>query len=357
MSHYRSKILRNLDYTKQVLTLWKTTIPYIKPFYAIKSCPDKELLNFCNNENIGFDYASKKELELVKDYENVETIFANPTKSIEDIKYSKELGHNVYVIDSIEELIKIQKIDENAEYVIRILSNELFSSIKFNSKFGISIIEFKQILEYLYTHNLSLKGISYHVGSKCTNMKAHSNTINDIINNYLPLCMEYNLMPKLIDIGGGFENTLQLLQLNEELNPLLKTLENNNIELIAEPGRLFSSGIYDVYVKIIALREKVINDMNILFITVNDSVYHTFQGKIYDGQTYEPVPLYNNINNENIRCVILGQTCDSLDVICDNIMMPYPELDDMLLFKNMGAYSLASSNGEFNGFSSGLIQN
>jgi len=40
--------------------------------------------------------------------------------------------------------------------------------------------------------------------------------------------------------------------------------------------------------------------------------------------------------------MVFGQTCDSLDLICENVMLPYPTIGDQLLFKNCGAYSLAS---------------
>lgn len=324
--------------------------------YAIKSCPDKELIKLCYDSHIGFDYASKSELNMIKHYNRVDAIFANPVKSIEDVKHSYINGHHTYVVDSMEEIIKINSIDVNAEYVIRIVSNELFSSIKFNSKFGINLEEFKSLLAYIKLHNLRFKGLSYHVGSKCVNMKAHYNTISDIIEKYLPICLEYECCPELIDIGGGFGNETQIIELHKELSPLLRLIENYNIRLIAEPGRLFSLGIYEVYVHITGIRERYINGIKTLFITVNDSVYHTFQGKIFDGQTYEPVPLYNHHSNENVRCIIFGQTCDSLDVICENVILPYPKIGDLILFKNMGSYSLASSNGKFNGFFSAKIR-
>lgn len=164
ISSYSSKIVKNLDYTKQILTLWKSAVPYIQPFYAIKSCPDKELLQLCSEENIGFDYTSKGELEMITKITHPEnTIFANPTKSVDDIMYSIQENHHTYVVDSIEELIKIREIDSDAEFVIRILSNEMFSSIKFNSKFGVAIDEFTILLDYLYQHDCKLKGISYHL--------------------------------------------------------------------------------------------------------------------------------------------------------------------------------------------------
>ncbi len=96
--------------------------------------------------------------------------------------------------------------------------------------------------------------------------------------------------------------------------------------------------------------EKHIDNILTLFITINDSVYHSFQGKIFDHQVFEPKALYSSDSDELVRCVIFGQTCDSIDIIVEDIMLPYPKLNDILLFQHMGAYSLASAEGRFNGF-------
>ncbi len=353
--NYRSVAKLNYTYVENIISNWFETLPYIKPYYAVKSFPKQEFISFLSNyKNIGFDCASKYEIECVKKANITNTvIFANPTKSKTDIKYSAENNIHIYVIDSIEEIQKIENIDNNAKYIVRIISDELYSAIKFNKKFGACYDEVIEIIQFMSKNKINLYGFSYHVGSKCSNMKAHTNTLHIIIDTYLQLCYEKKLYPQVIDIGGGFENENQLLELHKEITNdeknILQTLENMNIELIAEPGRLFSQGALDIYTKIIAIREKNVDHMKTLYITINDSVYHSFQGKIYDGQTYEPVPLYET-SNELVRCIIFGQTCDSLDIIAENVILPYPKLDDILLFTNIGSYSLASAEGRFNGF-------
>ena len=348
---YSSIAKRNIKYVKNISFLWKQTLPQIAPYYAIKACPDEELLDFiASNKDFGFDYASKNELKMIERYEPQNTIFANPTKSILDIQYSADAGHHNYVVDSIEEIVKINSIDKDAQYFIRIQSNELFSAIKFNNKFGVTLNEFETMIEFLYNMNLPFKGISYHVGSKCTDMKAHNSTLTDIVEMYMPVLIKYGMHPSIIDIGGGFENVYQLLTLRQEIDSFLSYFEANNIQLIAEPGRLFCSGYIDVVTNIIAIREKTTPEGTVYYITVNDSVYHTFQGKIFDGQQFTPTPLFNN--DERAKCIIFGQTCDSLDIICDGIILPKPTIGDKLLFSDMGAYSIASCTGTFNGFTS-----
>jgi ornithine decarboxylase len=365
---YRSVAKLNYDYTEKIIQSWMKTLPYIQPFYAVKSFPNKDFLKFLSNyAGVGYDCASKKEIQsVISGISGISgisitppIIFANPTKSIKDIQYATYTGVHLYVVDSIEEIQKIQTIDTKARYVIRILSDELYSAIKFNKKFGASYEEVQNIIDYISLQNLHLEGFSYHVGSKCSNMKAHIQTINIILAQYLPYCNDKHIYPTIIDIGGGFESEQQLIELDEQLTDpeenILQNIQNRNLRLIAEPGRLFSQGVLEIYTKIIAIREKVVDNIRTLYITINDSVYHSFQGKIYDGQTYEPIPFYESEGKEFVRCVIFGQTCDSIDMIVENSILPYPKLGDTLLFTNMGSYSLASATGNFNGFACAQI--
>jgi len=344
---YRSIGRLNLNYTKNILEQWFNHLPYIKPYYAIKSFPNKELVNLLSQYNLGFDCASMNEIKLVKDLSK-DIIYANPTKSEIDIIYAKNNSIKKIVIDSIEEIKKIQNLDYSPEYVLRIVSDESYSSIRFNRKFGASLDESKEIISFLKENNLNLTGFSYHVGSKCSNMKAHLNTINNILENLYPYCLEQKLLPSIIDIGGGFENEYQIIELNENLKEILPTLKNLQLSLIAEPGRLFSQGALEIETEIIAIREKIVDKIPTLYLTINDSVYHSFQGKMFDGQTFDPIAQYSS--DELIRCIIFGNTCDSLDLINENCLLPRPKVGDKLLFKNMGAYSLASAEGNFNGF-------
>lgn len=351
-SQYRSIAKMNFDYTERIIKSWNKHIPYIKPYYAVKSFPNKTFIDFLSNyrDRIGFDCASKHEIGLVKQVSYLsDIIYANPTKSMEDIQYASDNNIHTYVVDCLEEIKKINHIDTYAQYIIRVRSEELYSVMQFNRKFGAYRPEVFKMMDYIKEKQLLLKGFSYHVGSKCSNMKAHYNTIRMIDEQYL----DYgDAKPYLIDIGGGFENETQLYELHNELSNLniLEKFARKNIILVAEPGRLFSQGTVEIYAKIISLRETHIDNVLTLFITINDSVYHSFQGKLFDYQVFNPIPLYISERDELVKCVIYGQTCDSIDVIVENIMLPYPKLNDVFMFKNMGAYSFASAEGKFNGF-------
>ncbi len=369
MLNYRSVAKLCLCNVEQSIKNWYRNVPYIRPYYAVKSFPNKSLMELLHNYNFGFDCASRREIEMAKTFTH-DIIYGNPTKSVDDIIFAKNNNVTEYVVDSVEEVRKIENIDHGANYIVRVLANEDSSVIKFNKKFGAALCDAEKIMNYIAKQNLNFMGYSYHVGSKCKSMDAHRYTISNILYKYKPMSDFYGLPTKLIDIGGGFEKTAQLHELHGELynNGLLEEMERSGIGLVAEPGRIISSKALNIFTKVIAVRKKEEQGRDVYYITINDSVYHSFQGRIFDYQTFEPIPLYSDctsiIDGGGImcggdaysKCVIFGQTCDSLDVICDCVYLPVPKLGDVILFRDVGAYSLASATGTFNGFEAAIIE-
>lgn len=49
---------------KRKISNWKATLPWIKPFYAIKSNPIRNLLRDLKNDGANLDCASKAEIQL-----------------------------------------------------------------------------------------------------------------------------------------------------------------------------------------------------------------------------------------------------------------------------------------------------
>ncbi len=53
--------------------------------------------------------------------------------------------------------------------------------------------------------------------------------------------------------------------------------------------------------------------------------------------------------DEKFPSVLAGPTCDSIDVIAENLMLPALKAGDLIVGRNMGAYTWASAS-EFNFF-------
>ena len=79
---------------------------------------------------------------------------------------------------------------------------------------------------------------------------------------------------------------------------------------------------------------------------LDDGLYGSFSGVIFDHWEYE---LESFKDGELYPATIAGPSCDSLDVLFRERMMPKLGLGDVLLTANCGAYTSASAT-VFNGF-------
>ena len=84
---------------------------------------------------------------------------------------------------------------------------------------------------------------------------------------------------------------------------------------------------------------------------VNDGVYHTFSGVIFDHCQY---PFKSFKRGPTQICSVFGPTCDALDTISLAEQLPDLDLDELIYAPNIGAYSAASST-HFNGFSPATV--
>lgn len=110
-------------------------------FYAIKSNPIEPLLNDMTNYETGFDCASKGEIKTVLKLGTSpdRIVLSNSIKKEEDIGYAAKKGVRLTTADTIDELIKIQKIDPTMEILWRISIKEENSgnlATIFSNKFG-----------------------------------------------------------------------------------------------------------------------------------------------------------------------------------------------------------------------------
>ena len=152
---------------------------------------------------------------------------------------------------------------------------------------------------------------------------------------------------KLLDIGGGFpahyDDTVRPFRSSPRRStPSWTGSFPQPIEILAEPGRFLVASAATSVAKIIG---KAVRDGKLCYY-INDGVYHTFSGVIFDHCQY---PLKSFKKGPTQICSVFGPTCDALDTISLAEQLPDLELGDCVYAENIGAYSAASSTS-FNGF-------
>ena len=332
---------------------WITLLPNIKPFYAVKCNPNIEILKTLSDLGVNFDCASEEEMKIIMNITNNSSriIYANPCKIPSHIRYACNNNINLMTFDSEEELYKIKLYNPYSKLLLRLAVDDSNSLCKFNEKFGCIMEEVKDLLIISKKLDLNIIGFSFHVGSGCSSADSFYKAIKDC-RDAVDIAQNLNINITIIDIGGGFpgiDTDITFESITNKVNEGIKTFfkDDDNIKFIAEPGRYFAQKTHTLYINIINKKKKIINNENIIIYYVNDSVYNSFNCILFDHCKPVIIPLHNK-SNILYKSKIYGATCDSMDLICKEIMLPELIVGDICYVENFGAYTIAAAS-EFNG--------
>ena len=344
---------------------WILCFPNIKPYYAVKCNPNPVLLHVLSWLGTYFDCASENEMKTILDLTNDpnKIIFANPCKMTSQIKYARANDVDMMTFDCEEELYKIKLYHPYANLILRLSVDDSKSLCKFNCKFGCKLENVEYLINLIKLLKLKLIGFSFHVGSGCKSVDSYYTAIKTCRDAY-DIALKYDMNITIIDIGGGFpgihnEDGINIEEISEKINEAQQTffqkeLEAETIQFIAEPGRYFVEKSHTLVLNVIGKKretitnEDAIDSENIIYY-LNDGIYGSFNCIIFDHKI--PVILPFNERNEKkmFKSKIFGPTCDSIDLISNETMLPELTIGEWVYVENFGAYTTAPSSS-FNGF-------
>ena len=131
-----------------------------------------------------------------------------------------------------------------------------------------------------------VEGLSFHVGSQTTNFENYVQALH-LAAGVFREAADRGFQLKLLDIGGGFpapyDSQVQPFKvLAKRINAELDRLFPKNIEILAEPGRFLVATAGTAVAKVIG---KARRDGKRCYY-LDDGVYHTFSGIIFDHCQY-----------------------------------------------------------------------
>jgi ornithine decarboxylase len=345
------------DVIRQNYAAFQKHLPKVQAYYAVKANAEQAIVRTLYRAGASFDVASLPEFMLV--YENIKLlapkeqqdfiwdkiIYANPTKPKETLQALDQYKPLV-TYDNAAELQKIKKYAPHAGLVLRLRVPNTGSMVELSSKFGCDPGEAVDLVVAAFQAGLVVEGLSFHVGSQCTNFLNFVQAL-EMAAAVLREAKSRGHEIKILDIGGGFpapynRHVKPFSALARKINAEINRLFPKEIEILAEPGRFLVATAATAVARIIG---KAVRDGKPCYY-IDDSVYHTFSGIIFDHCQYHLKAIKRG---KTEVCAVFGQTCDALDTISLSEELPELEIEDLVYSENIGAYSSASATW-FNGF-------
>jgi len=340
------------------LAEFKRWLPNVQPYYAVKANAHPEIVKTLYHAGASFDVASLPEFlnvhENIKDLPDKarqdfiwdKIIYANPIKAIETLQALDQYKPLV-TYDNVEEIRKVKKYAPHAGMVLRLKVPNTGAMVELSSKFGANPGDAVNLIEATEKAGLTVEGLSFHVGSQTTNFQNYVQALNMAADIFKEARMRGYKKMKQLDIGGGFPapydaNVKPLRELAKILKTEIKRLFPKDVAVLAEPGRFLVATACTLVAAVIGKADR--DGKRCYYI--NDGVYHTYSGVIFDHCKY-PIKAFKKGPTQ--ISAVFGPTCDALDTISLTEELPDLNLGDLVYSENIGAYSHASST-TFNGF-------
>ncbi|MDX9787057.1 MAG: type III PLP-dependent enzyme [Desulfobacterales bacterium] len=341
-SHGTPLLVLDCETLRRKFRALSDVLPGVQLYYAIKALPHASVVATLHQEGAFFDVASFGEIRLLQSLhlDPRRTVFTHPIKRDADIRKALRFGCTTFVVDNPLELEKFQVYRHRVGILLRVSFRGKDAVVDLSKKFGCAPAEALHLINQARNMGIHIKGLCFHVGSQSRTPDAHVAAIESC-KELIARAEAMGVTMSVLNIGGGFPaayeaDTADIGEFCAPIRAALGTLPEH-LRVIAEPGRYLAAPSVTAVTSVVgkAYRE------GRWWYYLDDGVYGSFSGRIFDKAQY-PITVLRK-ENAQYPSVLAGPTCDSVDVIAEDILLPELELGDLVVAHMMGAYTIASA--------------
>jgi ornithine decarboxylase len=273
-------------------------------------------------------------------------IHTHPIKRDSDIRTALAFGVRHFVVDNPDEVRKFVKFRTRAALLIRVCFRSPHAVVDLSRKFGCDPEAVGDLLRLAAELRINVEGLSFHVGSQAADASMVVKAIG-VCRDLLPIGLQAGHTLSILDIGGGYpvDYLAPALSIEEYCAPIRAALGTlpPGVRVIAEPGRYIAAPSAITVASVMGRAER---DGHWWYY-LDDGLYGSYSGQMYDHARYPVEALVPP--GPTFPSILAGPTCDSIDVIREEIELPRLDIGDLIVGRVMGAYTWASAS-EFNFF-------
>ncbi|HVW34209.1 MAG TPA: type III PLP-dependent enzyme, partial [Acidimicrobiia bacterium] len=219
-------------------------LPGVALYYALKANPMPAIVRTLARRGCGFEIASIYELGTVAaaGVDPADVLFSNPVKPAAHITEAHRAGLSRFAFDSEGELRKLAGAAPGSRVYVRLAVEDGRSLFPLSRKFGTAADEAVRLLGLAPTLGLVPYGITFHVGSQCTDPTAWERAIERSAAVMSALAVRTGIRLDMLDLGGGLPARYvtpvpALADIAAAIGRGLRRLPYRPSLIAAEPGR------------------------------------------------------------------------------------------------------------------------
>ena len=335
--------------------------------YSTKAFSNPYILNLLNNQNMSIDVVTGGELAVAKHvkFDPKRINFHGNNKSILELSEAVDYGINHITIDSFNEIDNLKNIAEDKSIIQDIMlrvspsidphTHLLTTTGILDSKFGFSIETGdaeKAIEQIMKIKSLNLLGLHFHLGSPIFELEPYSEAIDYVYKFASDMKKKYEFEMLEFSPGGGFAIGYLPQKKPLSIHEYAKTICNSIKEscdkygfdipkITLEPGRALI-GRAGVSIYRVGSIKKIPSVRN--YISVDGGMGDNIRPALY-GSEYSVFSITKVNQKDNLlKSTVSGKFCESGDILAKDVMLPNPQINDLLALPASGAYNLAMAS-------------
>jgi ornithine decarboxylase len=345
--HGSPLLLLDCEVVRRQYRSLRAALPGVGLYYALKPLPQPAVVAELRDLGAGFDLATTGEIRLVKaaGVAAERCIHTHPIKTDADIRAALRFGITTFVVDNPDEIRKFRHHRGRARLLLRLSFRDPTAVVDLSRKFGCEPAAAMPLLELAHGLGISVRGFSFHVGSQVAEPRKYVEAIG-VCAELIAKARAAGLAPlDLLDIGGGFPIAYddRRMPIRAFCAPIRRALRQlpAGIRVIAEPGRYIAGPAGTAVATVVGRAQRA----GRWWYYLDDGLYGSYNGQLYDHARYPiSVPGRKGVAYPS---VLAGPTCDSIDVVREDIPLPELEIGDLVVGRMMGAYTACSAS-DFN---------
>jgi ornithine decarboxylase len=343
----------DLDAIARQLAAFEAALPGVRTHYAMKCNPSPEILRTLAAGGASFEIASLGELRTLQaiGIDPADVLYSNPVKPPAHIAEAHRAGLWRFSFDSPNELAKIAEEAPGAAVYVRLRVDDSSSVFPLSRKFGTDVEDAYDLMLLAKRLGLRPYGVTFHVGSQCTNPKAWHNAIGDA-GQLMNMLQSDGIELEMLDLGGGFPaRYTEDVPAIDEIGTVVTSAVASLLPyapslLVAEPGRHLVAESSVMAATVIGRETR--EGENWLYVEVG--VYNGLMEVLQTPGGWDFPMWTSRPGRASLPFTVTGPSCDSTDTIAYGVRLPADvAVGDVVYLGSTGAYTLAYASN-FNGF-------
>ncbi|MEM2007497.1 MAG: diaminopimelate decarboxylase [Sulfolobales archaeon] len=347
-------------YDKEVIitnySFLRKSIKYrdLEVMYACKANANTEILKTLRDLGAGLDAVSPWEVLLAVrlGFKKEKILFTGNNVTDAEMKFVRgELGVLVNA-DSLSQLKRYGRLFPDTEVSIRVnpgigAGHHGYAITGGLTKFGIYLNQLEEVRAVLRDYRLTLVGLHTHIGSGILEVEPFVRATETLIH----IASQFPRV-EFLDLGGGFgipyrpsERSLDMPYLGDRITALVEdfTSRYGHVKLRIEPGRFIVGNAGVLLTRVVDIKEVSLGGVKKTFVGVDSGMNHIIRPALY-GAHHEVVAVSKADWPKVLRADVVGNICESGDVLAVEVELPELREGDVLAFMNAGAYGYSMSS-------------